>query len=353
MASRRFLEKGNAITLPSDVPAGGGHPPAANSPVPSPGAPSGPAPRPPRTAIGGMAAFMQAESLANKRLEELERDYAPFIGADPVKQLDPRSIRRSRWANRHQTAFAMREFAELKDDIRNAGGNVQAIKVRPVRAEDLSAAEKGAEPPIQYEVVFGHRRHAACLELGLPVSAVIQSMTDRELFGEMDRENRKREDLSAYEQGVMYLNALESGLFESMRKLAEAVGVDHGLVSKAVGVAQLPDVVVQAFDSPVEIQYRWAKPLSEALQRDPDGLMERARRVRNSGATVTPGAIYAALIGEMPGETTPSSTTEISGRAGKVAVSKDKKGRLLFKLDRPVSPIVQAEIEKALRASLG
>ncbi|MBO9647693.1 MAG: ParB/RepB/Spo0J family partition protein [Variovorax sp.] len=246
----------------------------------------------------------------------------------------------------------MREFAELKEDIRSAGGNVQAIKVRPVREEDLSEAEKGAEPPIQYEVVFGHRRHAACLELGLPVSAVIKAMSDRELFGEMDRENRKREDLSAYEQGVMYLNALESGLFESMRKLAEAVGVDHGLVSKAVGVAQLPDVVVQAFDSPVEIQYRWAKPLSEALQRDPDGLMERARRVRHSGATVTPGTIYAALIGEASDAASVSSTSEIVGRAGKVSVAKDKKGRLLLKFDRPVSAALQAEVEKALRSVL-
>ncbi|MBB3180866.1 ParB/RepB/Spo0J family partition protein [Variovorax sp. Sphag1AA] len=352
MASRRFLEKGNAITLPSDAASlPESHPPAANSPVPAAVAPSIAA-RPPRTAIGGMAAFMQAESVANKRLEQLERDHAPFVGADPVRQLDPRTIRRSRWANRHQTAFAMREFAELKEDIRSAGGNVQAIKVRPVREEDLSEAEKGAEPPIQYEVVFGHRRHAACLELGLPVSAVIKSMSDRELFGEMDRENRKREDLSAYEQGVMYLNALESGLFESMRKLAEAVGVDHGLVSKAVGVAQLPDVVVQAFDSPVEIQYRWAKPLSEALQRDPDGLMERARRVRHSGATVTPGTIYAALIGEASDAAPVSSASEIVGRAGKVSVVKDKKGRLLLKFDRPVSAALQAEVEKALRSVL-
>ena len=352
MASRRFLEKGNAITLPSDaVSESASHAPAANAPVLPAVAPSA-VNRPPRTAIGGMAAFMQAESVANKRLEELEKEHAPFVGADPVKQLDPRSIRRSRWANRHQTAFSMREFAELKDDIRNAGGNVQAIKVRPVDSKTLSDAEKGAEPAIEYEVVFGHRRHAACLELGLPVSAVIQPMTDRELFGEMDRENRQREDLSAYEQGVMYLNALESGLFESMRKLAEAVGVDHGLVSKAVGVAQLPDVVVQAFDSPVEIQYRWAKPLNEALQRDPDGLMERARRVRHSGATVTAATIYAALIGEPSEAASSSSASEIVGRAGRVSVSKDRKGRLLLKFDRPVSPTLQAEVEKALRSIL-
>src|SRR5262249_49961673 len=107
MASRRFLEKGNAITLPSDALSEPASPlPAANSPVPAAVAP-GIVNRPPRTAIGGMAAFMQAESVANKRLEQLEKDHAPFVGADPVKQLDPRTIRRSRWANRHQTAFAM------------------------------------------------------------------------------------------------------------------------------------------------------------------------------------------------------------------------------------------------------
>ena len=82
----------------------------------------------------------------------------------------------------------------LKSEMESAGGNVQAIKVRPI---------PGTEPQ-EYEIVFGHRRHRACLDLGLEVLATIESIDDKELFKEMDRENRQRADLRPYEQGLMY-----------------------------------------------------------------------------------------------------------------------------------------------------
>jgi ParB family chromosome partitioning protein len=94
---------------------------------------------------------------------------------------------------------------------------LQAIKVRPLKP--------GGE--FKYEVVFGHRRHRACLELGLPVLAVVDNLGGVELFVQMDRENRSRKNLSAWEQGMMYLRALENGLFPSNRQLAEKVGVDR------------------------------------------------------------------------------------------------------------------------------
>ena len=43
----------------------------------------------------------------------------------------------------------------------------------------------------------------------------------------MDRENREREDLSPYEQGTMYQQALDAGLFPSQRRLAEQLGVNE------------------------------------------------------------------------------------------------------------------------------
>jgi len=36
-------------------------------------------------------------------------------------------------------------------------------------------------------------------------------------------------------------------------------------------------VVVGAFASPLDIQFRWAQPLSEAMQKDPDAVIARAK----------------------------------------------------------------------------
>ncbi|EFK95109.1 parB-like partition protein, partial [sediment metagenome] len=121
------------------------------------------------------------------------------------------------------------------------------------------------------------------MELGLPVQAMVVDMSDQQLFEAMERENRARKNLSAWEQGTMYRRALDEGLYPSQRRLAESLGVDVSLVSKSLSLARLPEAVVGAFASPLEIQFRWAQPLAEALQKDPDGVLARAAKLRAAG----------------------------------------------------------------------
>jgi ParB family chromosome partitioning protein len=352
MATRKFLEKGNSIVLPSEqkreeqAPTGGSNTGSGlvnGSPDQTPTRP----PRPPRTAIGGMAAFMREESLVVNELEALKVEHARFVGADPVRALDPRTIRRSSWANRHPSSFSTKGFADLRDEIRNAGGNNQPIKVRPVSPESLTAEEASAG--ILYEIVYGHRRHAACLELGVPVNAVIQARSDRELFEDMERENRERADLSPYEQGAMYLHALREGLYPSMRQMGEALGANISAVSKACALAGLPQAVVDAFPSPVEIQFRWAKPLNDAQQKDPDLLLDRARRLCGQEVKLTANQVFEALVAKEGGATNDRSDVEVAGAGGRAVLSLDRKGRMTVKFDRPLTPQARAELEQALK----
>jgi ParB family chromosome partitioning protein len=354
MATRKFLEKGNSIVLPSDSKRDDQAPvgstvnvgPTANGSIsPLDSRP----PRGPRTAIGGMAAFMREESMVVGELEALKVEHARFIGADPVRALDPRAIRRSRYANRHISSFARKEFAGLRDEIRSAGGNNQPIKVRPVAPGSLTSEEAEATPRIEFEIVYGHRRHAACLELGIPVNAVIQARTDRELFEDMERENRERADLSPYEQGAMYLHALKAGLYPSMRQMAEALGANVSVVSRACALAGLPPAVVDAFPSPVDIQTRWAKPLNDAQQRDPDLLLERARRLGGHGAKLTAAQVFSALVDSSASDSGWGSGFEVAGPGGRAVMSLDRKGRMTVKFDRPLTPQEKAEFERVLK----
>lgn len=89
-------------------------------------------------------------------------------------------------------------------------------------------------------------------------------------------ENCNRKNLSAWEQGCMYLRAIDEGL-GGLSVLAEAIGVDVSLISKSLALARLLAAVAEAFPSPLDIQFRWAQPLSEALQKDPEGLLKRAQ----------------------------------------------------------------------------
>lgn len=200
-------------------------------------------------------------------------DAQAIATGEPLK-LDPKTIRPSRWVNRADDSFQSEAFASLKDEIADAGGNVQPIKIRPLTPP---------EGEVQYEIVFGHRRHRACLELGIDISAVVEEVGDQQLWAQMERENRAREPLSAYEQGRMYQRALQEGLFPSLQALARAIGRDPGDISKAITIATLPTEVVNAFSSPGDIRFRDASPLRAAIKENPSAVLETARELAANG----------------------------------------------------------------------
>jgi ParB family transcriptional regulator, chromosome partitioning protein len=261
---------------------------------------------------------------AEGELGKLRDQLKEHQGSIPTRKLDPQMVVPSRWANRHPASFSTAEFARLKQDIELAGGNVQPISVR------VLTGQTG-----RYEIVFGHRRHQACSELGIPVLATIDTtaVSDHELFSAMDRENRERADLSPYEQGTMYRRALDEKLYPSNRRLAEALGVSHTWVANVLLVADLPAPVVECFRSPLEIQHRHAKSIATALEGDRKGLLRRAEKLRAQERPKAAAAVVAALTGASneASETT-HHALQVDGKpAGQW--SKDGAGRLTVRIE--------------------
>ena len=296
------------------------------------------------SAITGKDEISKELAEVQAQLDVATREAERFAGADLVRNLAASCIRPSRWANRSEASFGSKDFENLKLEIENAGGNIQPIKVRPLLAL-----------PGQYEIVFGHRRHRACVELGLPVRALIEELSDVDLFAQMDRENRQRVDLRPYEQGVMYAKALEEGLFPSLRKMAETLGVDAGNASKAIALARLPAKVLAAFASPLDLQQAWASALSTALQKDPDHVLNRASQLAQISPRLPAVKVFKALLqeDEVPSHASNSSPQEIKGRDGKA-------GKIGFNAKNQVFEITlsgfaadqQKAIEKAIKVLL-
>lgn len=282
----------------------------------------------------------------NHKVAELEAEVERLKQERGALQLDPNLITRSRWANRHPDSFKLPEFVSLKAEIESAGGNVQPIMVRPLRE---SHRGPGGE---QYEVVFGHRRHEACRQLGLPVSAVVKEVDESSLFVSMERENRERAALSAWEQGMMYRRAVEERLFPTKHKLATSIGVDPSQLNKALAIAELPDVVVQAFESPTQIQYRFGVPLVAALEKNRAAVTAKALEL--AGSMKPPAEVFRLLIAAAEGPADSDARTGVrqidlgSGRS--VSLRLDKKGRLLLETSAGLLAHDRiSELEKVLR----
>jgi ParB family chromosome partitioning protein len=261
-----------------------------------------------RTAVGLHAESIYRDELLAKENKKLRSELETFQGSELTKKLDPKSIRASHWVNRIEASFLSKEFESLKSEIESSGGNVQPIKVRPIAKPSESSGE--------YEIVFGHRRHRACLDLGLDVLALIEELTDADLFAQMDRENRQRENLRPYEQGIMYAKALDEGLFPSMRKMADALGVDQANISRAVALARLPQKVICAFSSPLDIQFNWAALLTNALQKNPDLVLSRAEELSKTEPRLAAAKILERLTVSETMKNTSNKEIEVTGKSG-------------------------------------
>lgn len=244
-----------------------------------------------KTGVGMLSRLISVAQTDNEEVKRLSAENERLKLEAGETLIDPRQIVLTRWADRHPDSFSSPAFLELKEDIRQAGGNVQPIKVRPVKG---TPSEPSSEP--RYELVYGSRRTRACLELGLHVRAVVDAnVDDQGLYVQMQRENRGRANLSAWEQGVSYHKALSEGLFPSARRLAESIGLDHSNMAKALRVAELPEEIVGAFRSPCDIQFRWAVALDKALQRDAQAVRTAARRMANENPRPKPQEVFRAL----------------------------------------------------------
>ena len=197
------------------------------------------------------------------------------------------------------------DFEELKKSIAVTAGNVQPIAVRISNS--------------RYEVIFGHRRYLACLELDLPILAVIflSGVSDQEVIQKMDFENRNRSNPSFLEIGRHYKRLIDAKVYENQTKLASALNVSHTWVGQLLALANLPAVVTAAFIDPHKIQPVQAKRLTTALALDEPGVTLRARNLAANDAErnvlkvtqvvkrllgeVDPGKVWQSLFLDDPG----------------------------------------------------
>ena len=164
-------------------------------------------------------------------------------------------------------------------------------------------------------------------------------MSDQELFAAMDRENRGRKNLSAWEQGRMYSDALKAGLFPSLRRLSDSLGVNLSDASRTVQLAKLPADVVAAFASPLDLQVRWAKPLADVLQKDPDTVLARARAIAKTRAELSAGQIFDRLIG-LAEQPVLIAVAAVLGVAGKpvASIKTGRQGRVVVEFEPGALP---------------
>lgn len=124
------------------------------------------------------------------------------------------------------------------------------------------------DPGYDVEIVYGSRRLFVARYLGMQLHVELRKMSDKEAAAAMDIENRHRTDISPYERGLIYHQWLREGLFSSQDEIARALDVSSSQISRLLKLAQLPAVIVNAFESPLDIREGWGVDLHKAWQNE-------------------------------------------------------------------------------------
>ncbi|WP_310383663.1 ParB/RepB/Spo0J family partition protein [Roseateles sp.] len=190
---------------------------------------------------------------------------------------NPQLIRPSKWCNRDLAESNDAELGELRKSIEATGGNLVAIKIRRAAPTHQSKNIKG--DVTEFEIVYGHRRHRCCLDLGIPVLAVEESVDDVKMVQEMMVENEEHKSLSAWELGRWFAKMCKEKLFVSQRQMALKLNRDPGDVRRALRLAKLPVDILKAVQSPTQFALHDADKLGKALAANRKGSIAIAKKI--------------------------------------------------------------------------
>jgi ParB family transcriptional regulator, chromosome partitioning protein len=258
-----------------------------------------PAERPPARNLGPIAeqANLYAEHVATRaRLYDEARATGRLL-----LELDPKKIRATEYRNRLDRSLITEDpkFKELVESL-EAHGQEIPIRVRPVKDA----------PPFEFEIISGHRRHAASLlldaksEAGFPILAIVDADASetRDLVLKMYRENEERYDLSAFEKGRMFARWLSAGLYGSQRELAAAIGLGEAAAAKYLAVAELPPEILAAFGDERSIPMSWGPTLSQAVKTNRTAVIRSAERLAQRKPLATPEVVLRTLTAAAAGK---------------------------------------------------
>lgn len=216
------------------------------------------------------------------------------------------------WAQHARPEEQLTEWAckSLSDSIAKSGQH-QPVLGRPVTDD----------PGYDVEIICGARRHAAALSLGRDLLVEVRELNDAQAYVAMYEENAQRKDDCPYVQGQILRRAQLSGACSSQDDLAYAFNLSHSKVSRLLMVAQLPSVVVAAFQSPHDIRERWGVELFQLCKDNDPGhtITARARLLVKRQPRPSARGVYQTLITAPAGDSSQprhNRSTPVKGSNG-------------------------------------
>lgn len=209
-----------------------------------------------------------------------------IFNENELTNIDPKQCEPWKYANRLDGD--MGDITELMKSIKE-NGQLQPGLVRP---------HPKPYNNIKYEVVFGRRRHEACLRLGVPFLVIkknLPSIEEALIFQET--ENRARKDISNYSNAMLYKRLLEDKIFKNEKDLSDKLSISLSKVYDILAYSKIPLEVVKLIPDIHNLSNSLAIKIVSILKNSPHLYHNLLKVAHHIGSTITsPAKLDASLL---------------------------------------------------------
>lgn len=132
------------------------------------------------------------------------------------------------------------------DEMGNMDELIRSIQENTQLQPALVRSHPNPHDRIKYQIIFGRRRHAACLSLGIPFLVIKKdSLTQQEAIVCQDAENKFRKNVSNFSNAMLYKKLLDDHTFKTEKELAEKLGVSPSSLNDLMSFTKIPSDLVR------------------------------------------------------------------------------------------------------------
>lgn len=276
----------------------------------------------------------------DQAVTERERPtFAPSLGLSQYKTqsglefseqelmyVDPKECEPWKYANRHE------------DELGDIDELVESIRTSKQLQPGLVRKHPSPHDGIQYEIIFGRRRHIACLKLGIPFLVILKDLPNvQDAIAAQDAENKLRNDVSNYSNAVLYSRLISDGIFKNEKELADKLRISSSTFNDLMAFSKIPQNIAKKIPNIHNLSKLLAVKIIQLLNKDKENYVKLEDVASQIGVTLnSQGKLERAIE---------SSTVKAKFSGDHEIASKTYKGKnghklFTFKADGRGLPII-------------
>lgn len=180
-------------------------------------------------------------------------------------------------------------YANRQDDeLGDIEELVESIKTNKQLQPALIRNHLSPHDGIKYEIIFGRRRHIACLKLGIPFLAIKKNLPNaQDAIVSQDAENKLRNDVSDYSNALLYKRLLEDKVFKTEKELGEKLRLSPATFNNLMAYAKIPQDIIKKIPNIHSLSKQMAVRLVQILNKSKDNYNKILSISDQLGVTIT------------------------------------------------------------------